>query len=83
MKEKDWAAIFAADWPRICEIGKCLHDPEEKKAFWDTVLEKKRSNPRWSIYDDYPTSESTKERAMRECVNHIRSLRRQKEGESA
>jgi hypothetical protein len=71
-----WAEIFGADWPYIRTLGAAIKDPEEKKAFWDGVREAKEKDPKWSIYDCFPISESATKRAMRECVNHIRSLKK-------
>jgi hypothetical protein len=83
MRDK-WKDLFGSEWEWVQKLGKAIIDPEEKKAFWDTVREKKLTNPGYSIYQDFPRSENATARAREECVEFVRSLRRAKvEGESA
>jgi len=74
-----WPEIFGSDWPYIRTLGAAIKDPEEKKTFWDGVREAKEKDPKWSIYDWFPISESAKDRARNECVEYVRSLRRPRE----
>jgi hypothetical protein len=71
-----WAEIFGAEWPYIVRLGKCFADPEEKKAFWDTVKSKKEADPKYSIYWDYPQEKNSVKRAMQECCDFVKGLRR-------
>lgn len=66
-----WADTFGSEFSYICKLGGCLADPEEKKAFWETVKAKKLADRSWSIYQDYPRPEGSIKRAMQECVGSI------------
>lgn len=50
----NWPAIFGDEWDRVQKLGKSLHDPEEKRAFWETVREKKLANPQYRLEHDFP-----------------------------
>lgn len=76
-----WSEIFGAEWPYIKRLGSCFVDPEEKKAFWDHVKSAKEKNPRWSIYDEFPQEKNAVKRAMQECCDFVRGLRRGENGE--
>lgn len=77
MRENKWKEIFGSEWTYIAKLGSAIVDPEEKRSFWEHVRAKKRENERWSIYDDFPRSECATKRAMRECCERIRGLRRE------
>lgn len=76
MKDKwqKWKDLFGSEYTYIMKLGACLQDPEEKKAFWETVKEKKNKDPKYSIYDDYPPAECATKRAMRECMKAVSSM---------
>jgi hypothetical protein len=78
MRENKWAELFGSDWPRVKAIGSAIVDPEEKQVFWDTVREAKMADSGFSIYTIYPSNESAKLRAARECVEFVKNLRRPK-----
>lgn len=78
-----WSDLFGSEWNYVCRLGSCLHDPEAKRAFWETVKAKKLGNKNYSIYDDYPMSENATRRAMHDCCEFVRRLRKPKEEESA
>lgn len=73
-----WRAEFGKETDYIIRLWSALHDPEQKSAFLETLREKKKASSRYSIYDDYPISESDTARARNECVEYVRSLRRPK-----
>jgi hypothetical protein len=47
-------------------------------VFWDSILEAKRQDPHWSFDSIQPTKRSATEKAMHECCEHIKSLRKPK-----
>jgi len=71
-----WRAEFGRETDYIIRLWSALHDPEQKSAFLETLREKKRASSRYSIYDDWPISESNTKKAMMECCDFIKSLRR-------
>ncbi len=78
-----WADMFGSEFEYICKLGSCFSDPEEKKAFWEMVKNKKTADPRYSIYTDFPREHCATKRAMKECVEYIKGLRKPKQEESA
>lgn len=51
---RNWADVFGDEWEFIQKLGASMHDPEEKRAFWDTIRLKKGRDPTYSIYSDFP-----------------------------
>lgn len=81
---ENWKEIFGAEWAYIIQLGSAIHDPHAKKEFWENIKARKLADQRFSIYDLFPRHENAKHKAMQECMDHLRSLRRpKKEGESA
>lgn len=70
-----WRDLFGSEVEYIFRLGSCFNDPEQKKAFWETVKEKKTIDSRWSIYDMFPTTENARERAAKKCCEFVKSLR--------
>ena len=56
----NWKEQFGTEWDYLIRIGSSIIDPEEKKAFWETVKAKKLDDPAYSIYTDFPLDLSTK-----------------------
>jgi hypothetical protein len=55
MSNKNWRELFEKDeleW--FLELGRAKHDPEEKKTFFDGVVERKRADPKWNLFEAYP-----------------------------
>ena len=50
----DWKELFGDEWDYIVRLGSAMTDPEEKKAFWEVVKQKKLADPDYSIYSDFP-----------------------------
>lgn len=76
MKEKDWAELFGSEWERIKRHGSAIVDADDKKVFWDVIREAKKNDPHWSFESIQPTKRSATEKAMHECCDHIKSLKR-------
>lgn len=43
-----------AEWARAMKLGKNATDPEAQKSFWETILQKKRNQPGYSLFADFP-----------------------------
>lgn len=43
-----------AEWARAMKLGKDVSDPEAQKSFWQTILQKKKNQPGYSLFDDFP-----------------------------
>src|ERR1700677_3305264 len=55
MKENKHRHLFSqAEWQWVLKIGSALHDPEDKKAFWITLIQKKEADPLYSPFQDFP-----------------------------
>lgn len=73
-----WREAFGSETDYIIRLWSCFSDPEQQDNFLETLRERKRDNPGYSIYDDYPRSENAVVRAREECVNYVKSLNRPK-----
>lgn len=71
-----WEELFGSEWPWVQKLGSAIRDPEEKKVFWETIKAKKLADSSYSVYSDFPSTGNAKERAMVECCNFVRGLRR-------
>lgn len=73
MKEinQKWRDLFGSEVEYIFRLGSCFSDPEQKKAFWETVRDKKLADPKWSIYEMFPTTVNAKEKARNECCQSV------------
>ena len=50
----NWPERFGDEWEWIKRLGSSMHDPEQKKAFWETIKSKKELDPSYSVYVDFP-----------------------------
>lgn len=82
MKENDWAALFGSEWERIRRYGSAIMDKDDKRVFWDSILEAKKQDPHWSFDSISPSKRTATERARDACVSFVRGLRKPKEKES-
>lgn len=58
------------------KLGNQVHDPEAKKEFWKTLLEKKAADPNYSLLKDFPEVVLRREFPGREiCESTIQMLR--------
>lgn len=73
--KKNWSDIFGSEWGYIRSLGGAIIDPEEKKQFWEMVRTKKENDPRYSIYEDFPTSKDKKTLAAKYCGEVLETLR--------
>lgn len=71
-----WSELFGSEWDWVKKLGACFSDPEEKKAFWETVKDKKLADPAYSVYTDFPREQNATKRAMNECFEFVKGLRR-------
>jgi len=58
------------EWHWALLLGKRTSDPEEEKAFWDALMEKKEKDPKYSIFSDFPKGNEHKTEAQR-CAEEI------------
>lgn len=59
--DKDWRKYFNKDeFEWFMRLGRQLQDPEEKRSFFNTVVEKKKNTPSYSIFEDFPIEEKAK-----------------------
>ena len=75
----NWREIWGSEWEYVHRLGSAIHDPKEKRNFWETIKRKKEANPNFSIYELYPRSTNSKVRAMEECCQFVFSLRKLKD----
>jgi len=57
----NWRLLFKADeleW--FIRLGKNMHDPQEKRFFFESVLEAKRENPYWNLFEHFPKEDVVK-----------------------
>jgi hypothetical protein len=51
----DWAKIFGAEeWAYIQAMGAAIHNPQDKRDFWENVKKCKQENPNFSVYSLFP-----------------------------
>lgn len=58
-------AYGSEEWEFIVKLGQSMHDPEQRSAFKEMIMQKKQLDPSYSIYSDFPKAEqnqSEKER---------------------
>lgn len=72
MKHKDRHLFKSDEWEWFLKLGS-LKDPEEKKAFYDTVMEKKRVSSRYSLFDDFP--KDNKQECLKICGEILEMLK--------
>lgn len=68
----------ANEWEVIMKLRASFTDQEQKKAFMETVLEKLKLNPAYSVFMDFPEMRGEKSRtetAREACVGFVRTLR--------
>lgn len=78
-----WELVWGGEWDYVKKLGAAIVDPGDKRDFWENIKRLKTENPRLSIYDLFPRSESANKKAMKECCEFVKSLRKLKEEESA
>lgn len=76
----DWAKIFGAEeWAYIQKLGSAIHDPADKREWWENVKRLKMENPAFSIYELFPKEAKPKndaqELADRYCKPIIERLK--------
>jgi hypothetical protein len=55
----DWKELFGEEWDYVVRLGSAIHDPEEKRAFWESLKEHKLADPAFSVYTLFPLEVST------------------------
>jgi|GEM_PF-6928930 len=85
MRDKwtQWRENFGSETDYIIKLWSCFSDPEQQSSFLEAVKQRKKDNPAYSIYDDYPRSENAAVRAREECCEFVAGLRKPKKEESA
>jgi hypothetical protein len=51
----DWRDLFSKEeleW--FITLGKAIHDPKDKRDFFDATIELKRANPSFSLFETHP-----------------------------
>lgn len=55
MNKQEWRSLFdKEELEHFLKLGAAMHDPEEKKAFFDSVIESKRADPNWNLFTFFP-----------------------------
>ena len=83
----DWQSVFGKEeWEFIKRLAGSMHDPDEKKAFWETLRTKKEADPSYSIFTDFGRVDTVAEEkktltekqamAVRYCTAILETLRR-------
>lgn len=75
-KEQQWRDLFGSEYERIIRYGKAITDPDDKRVFWDSILEAKRADPHWSFDSISPSKRTATERARDACIDSVKRLRR-------
>lgn len=87
-----WRELFesAEELNWFLKLGGAMPNAEEKKTFFDTVIQKKQENPHYSLFSDFPKEPESEEgisekakMARRYCSQILETLRRGKNEESA
>lgn len=55
MGDNSWRNLFTQkelEW--FLKLGSAMTSPEEKKAFFEDVVETKRADPSWDFFSKYP-----------------------------
>lgn len=55
MAKENWRDLFSGEelsW--FLHLGSAMHDPEQKRSFFETVVEKKRADRSYSLFTDFP-----------------------------
>lgn len=79
-----WRELFGhEEFEWISKLGASYTDPEQKKAFWETLRDKKTQDPHYSVFTDFPREPLTG--GAKVCSEVIEMLKRgiKKEGKSA
>lgn len=85
-KKEKWKHLFKDDdeWEFFLKLGLALHDPREKRDFFDAVIQGKQRDPNFEITGYVPKPLSDKAALARKYVGPIlETLRRGKKEESA
>lgn len=81
---QEWKDRWGSEWEYVSKLGSAIHDPHAKREFWENIKRLKTEDPAFSIYTLFPRNECAKKKAMRDCCDFVRSLRRpEKDEESA
>lgn len=77
----NWSQLFADEWEYVCKLGSSIHDPEEKREFWENLKARKLADPSFRVEDLFPrdpaalepppASEDTAKRACREILEML------------
>lgn len=78
-----WEDLWGSEWAYVRKLGQAITDPHDKKEFWENIKTRKLADPSFSIYSLFPRSENATKRAMQDCCDFVRGLRKPKEEESA
>ncbi len=73
-----WKELFGSEWERIKRYGSAIVDPDDKKVFWESIVEAKRQDPNWSFESVQPSKKTATEKARDACCAFVKSLRHAK-----
>jgi hypothetical protein len=65
------------EWAHMNKLWKSFKTAAEREEFWNTVLERKRADPAYSIFDAYPIfTDSEKDRVRKFGIEICEEMRR-------
>lgn len=78
MHHKHRELFSVNEWEWFLKLGASYSDPEQKKSFYETVIEKKLADKSYSIFTDFPKSHG-----LEICREILEMLKHGKSKESA
>jgi hypothetical protein len=82
-KQNKFRHLFKADeWVLFLKLGGGMTDPEEKRAFFETILEKKHVSSRYSLFDDFPRDQTEGKRIAGEILAQVAEINAKKQKET-
>lgn len=57
-RPSDGVCFNKDEWEWTEKLGNERHDPEEKQAFWSGIMEMKRANNNYSVFETFPRNKN-------------------------
>lgn len=64
---ENWKEIWGSEWHYVVRLGSAISDPKDKREFWENIKARKLADPKFSIYELFPTSKNPKALAGKYC----------------
>ena len=66
--------FLTSEWAFVERFAQSLHDPEEKRQFWEGIKEKKLSVPGYCVFEDFPQEENQAQNIALKYCREIREM---------